>query len=306
MVASPEADRVLLVVRRCFGLVLMAMTSLSLTLVLASSGRMTGAAAAIHMAGPRPAMLGVPPETQASAPLNRAHQAVTGGVTVKSLALEGAHAMSTELMKVPPSAPVGREELLFLFPDQYRQMIINPSMWSYHGFSGHTPLLGAKMLDPNGHADAGTPAPNFVDVQRLTAARLLLGILGDAGGVLSANASPTGAGTLHLVGANDFDCLLDLDPATGMPLRVRYADLVGFLPPFDPTQKLWRSDPPERAEVTITFSDRRPVDGVRLPHRITTTARSLSTGRENLREELRFERVLVNPPLTAADFLRVQ
>jgi hypothetical protein len=246
------------------------------------------------------------PPIQAPSSMQQALRAVSGSVTVKSLALEGSRGTGTELMKVPPSAPGGRVELLFLFPEQYRQMFVNPSMMSYRGFSRDVPLLGAKAIQSDVTVNAGTPAVNFVDTQRVVAARLLFGILGDAGGIMRVTATPAGPGTWHLVGANDFDCLIDLDRATGVPLRVRYTDMVGFLPPYDPAEKQWHSDPPERAEVTITFADRRSVDGIQIPFRVTTTARSLSTGRQNVREEVRFERVRVNPPLTPADFSRVQ
>lgn len=243
---------------------------------------------------------------QAPSLMQKAPRAVSGSVTVKSLALEGSRATGPELMMVPPIAPMGRVELLFLLPEQYRQMLVSPNMMSYRGFSRDVPLLGAKVLQSNTHADAGTPATNFVDTQRVVAARLVFGILGDAGGIMHVTATPAGPGTWHLVGANDFDCLIDLDRATGVPLRVRYTDLVGFLPPFEPAEKQWRSDPPERAEVTITFTDRRLIDGVQLPFRVTTTARSLSSGRQNMGEDVRFEHVRVNPPLIPADFSRVQ
>ena len=237
--------------------------------------------------------------------MQKIRRVVSGNVNVTSLALEGSRATGSELMMVPPSAPVGRVELLFLFPENYRQMLVNPSMMSYRGYSRDVPLLGAKALQANTHADAGTPAANFVDTQRVIAARLAFGLLGDAGGILHVTATAAGVHTWHL-SANDFDCFLDLDPATGVPLRVRYTDMVAFLPPYDPTQKQWRSSPPERSEVSIAFADRRLINGVQLPFRITTTARSLRTGRDNIREEIRFEHVRVNPPLTPADFSRVQ
>jgi hypothetical protein len=56
-------------------------------------------------------------------------------------------------------------------------------------------------------------------------------------------------------------------------------------------------DLPE-VEIAITFHDHRAVDGILLPHRITTTA----VAENALLWELRFEKVLVNPPLIAADF----
>lgn len=253
-------------------------------------------------------MLGATEQSQRRIPssLQKAQRAVAGNVNVKSLALEGSRASAPQLRSVPPLAPVERVEVLYLLPAHYRQLLVNPSMMSYRGFSRDAPLSGAKALQQNVHADAGTPAVNFVETQRVVAARLAFGILGGAGGIMAVTASAAGANIWHLVGPNNFDCLLDLDPATGMPLRVRYTGMIGFMPPFDPTQKQWRSDPPERAEVTMTFADRRLIDGVQVPFRVTTTARSLSTGRQEIREELRFEQVRVNPPLTPADFSGVQ
>jgi hypothetical protein len=157
--------------------------------------------------------------------LQKASRAVSGSVAVKSLALEGSRSTAVELMMVPPAAPSGRAELLFLLPDQYRQTLVNPSMMSYLGFSRGVPLLGAKALQANTHVDAGTPAADFVDTQRVIAARLAFGILGHADGIMHVTATPAGAGTWHLLGGGGFDCLVDLDPATAVPLRVRYTDM---------------------------------------------------------------------------------
>ena len=49
---------------------------------------------------------------------------------------------------------------------------------------------------------------------------------------------------------------------------------------------------------TITFEDRREVSGLKLPHRITTTA----SGR--VIDALIFDEILVNPELGKGDFKR--
>jgi hypothetical protein len=51
----------------------------------------------------------------------------------------------------------------------------------------------------------------------------------------------------------------------------------------------------------MAFGDRRLTDGVKLPHRVTTTARSLARGARSISEDFTFTKVFVNPPLTPAD-----
>ncbi len=58
----------------------------------------------------------------------------------------------------------------------------------------------------------------------------------------------------------------------------------------------WSGD---RAVLTTAFSDRRSVGGVQIPYSIVTTA-----GADRIVDELRFDQVAVNPPLTKADFSR--
>jgi hypothetical protein len=58
----------------------------------------------------------------------------------------------------------------------------------------------------------------------------------------------------------------------------------------------WSGD---RAVLTTAFSDRRSVGGVQMPYRMVTTA-----GADRIVDELRFDQVAVNPPLTKADFSR--
>jgi hypothetical protein len=75
---------------------------------------------------------------------------------------------------------------------------------------------------------------------------------------------------------------------------VRYQDLVSF--PVAGGAASGSMPPPESVEVTLTFEDRRMVDGFSLPFRIRQTARDVTF------QDIRFETILVNPPLTAAEF----
>jgi hypothetical protein len=49
---------------------------------------------------------------------------------------------------------------------------------------------------------------------------------------------------------------------------------------------------------TTVFSDRRAVGGLLMPYRIVTTGRGM------VREDLRFDEILVNPELSKGDFRR--
>jgi hypothetical protein len=69
------------------------------------------------------------------------------------------------------------------------------------------------------------------------------------------------------------------DPATFMPAKLTYNNVAGD-------------------EVTIVFSERRLIDGLKVPYRITTTSRG------KIIDDLLLERVDINPKLTKADFER--
>ncbi len=268
---------------------------------------------------------------QGTSILLKARQAVSGDVTVTALALEGQRrfAFLPENGTLTPKV-TATLELLFMLPDRYRQTSIDTGSATYAGFSGDLPLSGAKSLSPGVRIGVGTPGAEFVPRQRVVAARLLLGMLGITDGPLRLTARADATGAIRVTGPGEFDGFVDLDPATGAPRRVRYIDMVGFVskgtsgPASGSAQgdgsaaggrggssagssgsgRSFTSGPPERAEITISFDDRRPVDRVMIPHRITTRARSLATGDEETREELHVERVTVNPPLTVADIER--
>jgi len=68
-----------------------------------------------------------------------------------------------------------------------------------------------------------------------------------------------------------------MDAATAMPLRLVYFGT-------------------GRGTTITSFADRRDVAGYRLPHRVTTTTSEL------VLETLMFDEIVINPPLTDADF----
>jgi ABC-type phosphate/phosphonate transport system substrate-binding protein len=51
--------------------------------------------------------------------------------------------------------------------------------------------------------------------------------------------------------------------------------------------------------LTTAFTDRRSAAGIQVPYSIVTTA-----GADRMVDELLFDEVVVNPPLTKADFSR--
>jgi len=68
-----------------------------------------------------------------------------------------------------------------------------------------------------------------------------------------------------------------MDATTAMPMRLVYFGT-------------------GRGTTITSFADRRDVDGYQLPYRVTTTTSEL------VLETLMFDEIVVNPPLTAADF----
>jgi len=261
--------------------------------------------------------------TQSPAALDQARRAVTRDERVTSLALEGRRVTPSLF----PDAPGNEQtsEWLFLVPDHYRETSVNAGSAQYRGFSGDNALAGAKSLDPGVTINVGKPDPAgpFVARERAVAARVLLGMLGLADGPLrltvTAGANPQ---VLRAVGPNDFDAFLDLDPTSHQPIAVRYVENVGFVGTGELSPGGGRgsaaaggtggggggsrsisTDPPVPAETTISFDDRRVVGGVLIPHHIRVTSRSLADGRTRVIDEYFFEKIVVNPSLTPADFV---
>jgi hypothetical protein len=229
--------------------------------------------------------------------LQNVRRAIAGDARITSLRIEG---LKPRLSSAGSrsSAPPSGIEMIFLAPHHFRHTNRSSSMVSYGGFSNSTPLSGGRALDPNATFDPGTPDAHFVQSQRTQVARWLLGMVGDPLGVLDLRARAEGQ-AVHITGADGFDAVLESDAATGLPVRLRYRDGIGFPEPGDVGTGAGMLEP---ADVTMSFEDRRLVNGVRIPHRIVRRARSLASGRERTIDELVFDRIEINPALHASDF----
>ncbi len=189
-------------------------------------------------------------------------------------------------------------EFRFLLPDRFAQVHLlgTPSQRQF-GFIGTDPQApGARFpVDRN----------VFLS-QRQTANWLLLGVMARAifpGEPLRVSKAGPDAvrfegdapGPFHFAGT------LDLDPVTRVPLRFRRLARVAPHPPdtvlrhFDPANPPTNLGPSQTSEavpeteVTMTFEDRRKVDGYLLPFRITTHAQGI------VMQVLTFDRIEVNP-----------
>jgi hypothetical protein len=245
-----------------------------------------------------------PSPAQSGSPLlQKARAAVSPKVTTTSLVLEGTVLWEQTWDAAPLEARTGVGiELLFLGPDQFRRGRSSPTMISYEGFNGTAPIQGVKVTQPGTSANVSGADEPWAAVRRARAARFLLGQLGVEDAVLPLKAvSRPGSSTLQITGPNRFECELDLDKVSGMPIAVRHLDTAYFFPPMQPGQHE-RRGVKEDAEYTTAFTDRRPVNGVSIAHRVTVTIRGLRSGQRVKVEELEFTKVFINPKLTAADF----
>ena len=115
-----------------------------------------------------------------------------------------------------------------------------------------------------------------------------------------------GPHAIQVRGPDGYAARLEFDAASRLPSRLIYRERRQIRLPRDPSSGsagqarggggggLSTEDLPE-VEMTVELHDRRAVDGLLLPSRISTSAQGVKLW------ELRFE-AIVNPPLTAADF----
>ena len=177
-----------------------------------------------------------------------------------------------------------------LQPDRFLRITSDRTFESRFGFAGDELLNGIRALKP-GDTFGATYGPEQIGLERAWVARFMLGMLSQKAAVTRMQVRPSSAASVEVTGSEGFSAAVDFDTATGMPLRVRHQANVHF-----PVPGSLAPPPPEKAEVVWTFQDRRAVGGLRLPHRIVRTARDVTL------EEMQFDTVLVNPPLTAKDF----
>jgi hypothetical protein len=222
---------------------------------------------------------------------------------LKSLVLEGTIQNLNHNTGV--LGPEERLEIRILLPDNYLRIVRDSRVLRTYGFSGTTVLRSMRPIAPGPFTARLAPDPVALAADRATLARLMLGMVGDTATALALTIRtatlPDGARALEASGADGFTAWLDLAPGSPVPLQLRFDADVSFPVEGGTERNLGHarvaSMPPRvNAEVALMFEDRRLVGGLRLPHRIRRVSRGVTF------EDIRLERVIVNPPLTAKDF----
>ncbi|MEX2270151.1 MAG: hypothetical protein WD690_01680 [Vicinamibacterales bacterium] len=220
---------------------------------------------------------------------------------MKSLVLKGRAMSGFNGVTAQPLDTTHSVTIKFGFPDRYVRVDEREGTLQRGGFYGLKPIHEIKALSPDVRVGVNPPTPDFVERQKVPVAHWLLGMLTDTKGMLDVKVAPVpGSPNLLLAtGPGMFSARIDLDAASGMPLRVRYDDKLFIRQPLtaeDRKAGRMQRGQNEDVEVIITFEDRRAVDGLMLPHRIVRTVKGVRW------EEIRFQTIAVNTPLTAADF----
>lgn len=206
-------------------------------------------------------------DTAARAQLEQARTAVLGRQApdgLRSLTLKGRLRIGVSREQ----SVDGLVEIRVLLPDRYLRVDTT------NGAVRRSGLAGATLLTPKGDLDA----------ERANLARLLLGLAAyvPAEPKLSfeSTGEPAFADTVAIdVSAPGFAARMVFDSASHVPLRLVYDSRYG-------------------AGTVMSFANRRDVDGVQLPSRVTTLIA------DRVLETLMFDEMQVNPDLRDADFRR--
>jgi hypothetical protein len=230
-------------------------------------------------------------EVDANALLAAGRDALGGAKRVadaRSLAIQGhTRVLIGSTGKLSEPRPL---DIRVLLPAHYLRIVQDASSESRFGFAGGELLNGIRALKP-GDSFGATYGPEQIGLERAWLARFLLGMLAQTTAVIRMDVRRSSTASVEVTGAGEFAAILDFDEATRLPLRVRHHGPVRFPQPGSVAPP-----PPQQAEIVWTFQDRRPVGGLRLAHRIVRTARDVTL------EEMSFDTIRVNPPLTAKDF----
>jgi hypothetical protein len=162
----------------------------------------------------------------------------------------------------------GQVEMKILLPDRYLRVD------SVAGVERHSGFAGARLLTPGG---------SLTD-EKARFARFMLGVLAYAPPDSKLRLQSTGEGAFADTEAADvtgpqFSARLVVDAASHLPLRVVF---------FGERQ----------VSTVVSFANRRPVEAIELPFRVTTQTP------DRVLETLMFDEILVNPDLADDEFRR--
>ena len=170
-----------------------------------------------------------------------------------------------------------------LFPDHYETVKRRAGIALVRrtGFAGPSLLTQTRLPDGKVNEWSGADA---MRAQRTELARLMLLMLlkTDTALALTLDQRAGSPSTLRFTGADDFAATVHLDPRTRLPLELRFT--VRMVPSG------------EQRDYVMEVVERRSVNGLSLPSRLTTKSRGRIT------EKLEFTSIEVNPALTRASF----
>ena len=270
--------------------------------VIAVSGGLVVADIGVPVLFPARAATG---QQDAPAALRKARAAVGNEATrIKSLILEGTIMSGFNGVTAEPMTTAVALTIQVLTPSYYLNRQQGSSITYLRGFRREVAFFESRRTGEK-NKGTGRTSPSMgageLAMFRRYVARLLLGMFVEATAVLPiAPTAPASTLRVPVKGPDEFAAVVELDPTTNVPVRLRYQDTVDY-----PERAVTDADrkagvvPPwkhEVTEVTVSFEDRRHVDGFLVPFTIRQTA----AGRRF--EEIRLSRVVVNPPLTPADF----
>jgi hypothetical protein len=183
-------------------------------------------------------------------------------------------------------------EIRVSLPDKYLSIVKRDTVELRAGFDGQT-LLNASKAVAADTTYGSTYGAGQIGIERARFARLMLGMFAFSGSAVPLVFKRANATTIVATGAGEAATTIELDTATGVPARIRHQGEVRFPAPGSPTPT-----EPQQTEIIWTFSDRRNVSGIHVPHRIVRSAR------EHVLEEITFTSVVINPALSGKDFDR--
>ncbi len=237
----------------------------------------------------------------AAAMLTAARNAIGGDAAVrglKALRLTGTHWSSQWVIGGRPQTLEVPIQILMAFPSRFLWTTVHPlvPVESRHGFDGDRVI---STVD----GKPASPSP-----RREQSAELLLLLLARTESWGSLTFEVIGPGAIQVRGPAAYAARLEFEPGTHLPSRLTYRERRQIRLPKPAEDGAGgrtsvgggggspaSADLPE-VEMVTTLHDRRPVGGLRLPFRITTSAQGVTLW------ELRLEQIVINPPLTAADF----
>lgn len=261
----------------------------------------------------RPAGQASPPE----ALLRTAREAMGGDAAVRgvrSLRLSGSVFATQTVLGGYTQDTEDPMEVRFAFPDRYLK--VEARAFGSNVIETQTGFVGNRSVYTL-NSEASGVSRGFETYVRNKAAELLLIVLARHESWSGLQFETAGPDAIRVRGPGDYAALLEFDPATHLPARLLYRER-RQVRPRNTILRRGQSSPPSGSaagrtggsaaaganpdtpviEIAITFHDHQRVDGLLLPHRITTTA----IAADMLLWELRFTRIEVNPAFTDADF----